>query len=224
MLDLSNYALKSFNDCLQKLAGLMSQMVEDAMAIEELIAEDLKRTDAPATHAHEENIAKKLDKQVNQREYEIIAVAQEAISKFAPMGDSLRFVIGCVKVSTLLELIGDRAKNSYKRLHKINTALDSEVRDAVAKMVQTNLSLLNAMRGLISEYNEDIVKSTVEEVRSVENLYKQIWPQKRFDDADYHNIIMLAKNQQRIADLVVDTKRILYFVHTGKNLDSKFSS
>lgn len=224
MLDLSNYALKSFTDCLQKLAGLMAQMVDDAMAIEVLIAEDLKTTDAPSTHVHEENVAKKLDKQVNRLEYEIIAVAQEAISKFSPMGDSLRFVIGCVKVSTLLELIGDRAKNSYKRLHKINTPLDAEIKEAIAKMVQTNVSLLNTMRKLLGEYSEDIVKSTVDEVRTVENLYKQIWPQKRFDDADYHNIIMIAKNQQRVADLVVDTKRILYFVHTGKSLDSKFDA
>lgn len=224
MLDLSNYALKSFNDCLQKLAGLMLQMVEDAMAIEELIAEDLKSTTAPDTHVHEENIAKKLDKQVNQLEYDIIAVAQEAISKYAPMGDSLRFVIGCVKVSTLLELIGDRAKNSYKRLHKIHVPLEGEVKEAIADMVRTNIKLLRAIRGLLSEYNEDIAKTTVDDVRSVENLYKQIWPQKRFDDADYHNIIMIAKNQQHIADMMVDAKRILYFVHTGKNLDSKFGA
>ena len=173
---------------------------------------------------HQENIAKKIDKEVNQLEYDIIAVAQEAISKYAPMGDSLRFVIGCVKVSTLLELVGDRAKNTYKRWHKIHVTVDADVKGAIENMVRTNIKLLTTMRDLLNEYDEELAKTSVEDVRTVENLYKQIWPQKRFDDADYHNIIMIAKNQQHIADMMVDAKRILYFVHTGKNLDSKFGS
>jgi phosphate uptake regulator len=165
--------------------------------------------------------AKALDKQINALEFENTAIIQDIFGKYSPRGHDLRFIIGSVKLSTLLESMADKTKNNIKRIGKAEALPSPSIAAHAQEMLEESTALLTLLQQLLHGFSIEISDAMVARRRRIEALYREIWLQQTQVDVSYHNLVMLAKNIERNADILSDIRKILYFIHTGEKLVKK---
>ena len=217
----SNHAYKDFEQSLQRIEGLLSQTIEKILQMNALNLQALEVfADKPAVQVILRE-AKALDKEINECEFQIVAAIQNILGKYNPRGKDLRFMIGSVKLSTLLESIADKIKNNIKRIFKTETTPASEMIARLQEMLRVNHEVMILVGKLLHEFDAEISDEINRKRRKIEALYREVWLQETKVDATYHNIVMLAKNIERNADMVSDLKKTIYFTETGEKLVKK---
>jgi phosphate transport system protein len=217
----SNHAFKDLDQSLQMLDEQFSASVQKILHLIALCEQGLGKLGDVEQLQGLLKQARATDKEINQIENENLAVIQNILGKYNPRGKDLRFIIGSIKLATLLESVADKLKNSLKRMLKMEAAPSSETQDALKKMFSETADLMRLLPRLMEEFDDVISGDMARRRREIEVLYRSVWLQKTSVDVNYHNLVMLAKNLERIADLSSDLKKILYFVHTGERLRKK---
>jgi len=111
---MAEHTVKSFDGEIGQLRGLIAEMGGLA---EVGIADAIR-----ALVTHDEELAKKVveaDHRIDALEAEVDRLAVRTIALRAPMADDLRDVIAALKISGVIERIGDYAKNIAKRVGSI---------------------------------------------------------------------------------------------------------
>ncbi len=217
----SNHAFKEFDQSLLTLETQFTATIDKILQMNDLCQRALKGiADKEQVEGYLKQ-ARALDKEINTIENENIAVIQNIIGKYTPRGRDLRFIIGSVKLATLLESTADKLKNSIKRMVKMETPPGREVTAALQKMLEESRALMQILPKLLDEFDEEISAEMITRRRQIEAHYREVWLQKATVDVNYHNTVMLAKNIERMADLSNDLRKIIYFIHTGERLRKK---
>ncbi len=215
-MNTSNHAFKDFDQSLHALEALLTDTLSKILQLNELCQRALDEMhDKPVVQTIMRE-ARSLDKQVNKLEFEITREIQNIFSKYNPRGKDMRFVIGSIKLSTILESIADKSKNCIKRIYKTETTLAVETVTRITRMLFDTKEITQRIHQLLQAYDEGVATEISTHRKSIEQAYREIWVAGTSVDADYHNTVMLAKNIERIADMAVDLKKILYFIHTGE--------
>lgn len=111
-----DHTVKAFDNDIGRLRGLISQM--GGMA-EEAIANAIK-----ALQRSDLELARKVrddDKAIDLIEAEVERLAVRTIALRAPMANDLREVVAALKIASVVERIGDYAKNIAKRVPMIES-------------------------------------------------------------------------------------------------------
>lgn len=217
----SNHAFKDFDQSLQAIERLLNETVEKILEMNALNVKALENFgDKPAVQGIVRE-AKALDKEINRFEFQIVEAIQNILGKYNPRGKDLRFIIGSVKLSTILESIADKIKNNIKRICKIETTPAPAMIEKLKHMLQENHEIMQAVGKLLEAFDSEVSDEINRKRRKIEALYREVWLQETSVDASYHNIVMLAKNIERNADMVSDLKKIIYFMETGEKLVKK---
>lgn len=217
----SNHAFKDFDQSLQEMERLLHETIQKIIEMNSL------NVDALAQFSNKEAVmqilraARALDKEINQHEFAIVAAIQNILGKYNPRGRDLRFIIGSVKLSTLLESVADKIKNNIKRIHKTEKLPAAEVIAKLQEMLNISAEVMKIISALLNKFEMDASDEVNRRRRKIEALYREVWVQETSVDATYHNIVMLAKNIERNADIVSDVKKIIYFMETGEKLVKK---
>ncbi len=127
----TGHTVKAFDDDLSELRAIVSEMGGRAEAAIELAMSALTKRDVAT--------AQKVidaDRRIDELEAEVDRLVVRLIALRAPMADDLREVLAALKISGLIERMGDYAKNIAKRV-----AIISDNREIEA------VSLLPAMAG-----------------------------------------------------------------------------
>ncbi|MEM1019828.1 MAG: PhoU domain-containing protein, partial [Pseudomonadota bacterium] len=121
---LPKHNLKAYDAELTELRALISQMGGMAQSLlEDAVAALLSRDSARAQSLIGD------DEAIDALEIEVERLAVQTIALRAPMADDLREIICALKISSILERIGDYAKNIAKR----TTALsDDDISDHIS--------------------------------------------------------------------------------------------
>lgn len=220
-MNTSNHAFKDFDANLQGLEDLLLTTLQKIQQLGESCQNALNTMQDKDAVQQILREARQLDKEVNKLEYEITGVIQSIFSKYNPRGQDLRFVIGSIKISTILESIADKSKNCIKRIFKTETPLSAQTVAHITQMLRDTDEITQRIHRLIREYADETAAEIAPFRKSIEQSYREIWVGGTQVDADYHNTVMLAKNIERIADMAVDLKKILYFIHTGEKHKKK---
>lgn len=211
-----NHAFKDFDQSLRGLEDRLNVALERIQQLLNLGQQALGvMQDKVAVQALLKE-GRKLDKEVNQLEFEITAMIQGIFSKYNPRGQDLRFVIGSIKVATHLESIADKAKNCLKRIFKTEGVFTDQTITRLQQMLGISGQIALHIQTLQESYDEEAAAAITRLRKEIEQGYRAIWADGKQVDANYHNSVMLAKNIERIADVAVDLKKILYFIHTGE--------
>jgi phosphate transport system protein len=220
MSDTPDHVVKSYDQELKRLRGMMTQMggiVESQVA---LAAEAIMHRDAAAaTRAVEE------DPKVDALEREIETFVIRLLALRQPVADDLRGIVAALKITGDLERIGDYAANVAKRsivLAQFSLPYSLAGLAHLAHLVQQQL------KSIIDALGDNDADKAMEVWRSdlvVDDIYNAIFRELiTYMMEDPRNItpcthlLFIAKNLERIGDHATNIAENLYYAVRGETL------
>jgi phosphate transport system protein len=219
----SGHTLKAFDEELEELRVLISEMgglAEMAIrdSIRALTTRDLDLAAAVVDH----------DMRIDELESEVERRAVSIMALRAPLANDLRDVVAALKISGVVERIGDYAKNIAKRVPNIENSrieplsLLPEMARVCGEMVSDALDAFAA---------RDSAKAAMVIARDqvVDNFYNSIFRALlTFMMENPHNItpaahlLFIAKHLERIGDHATNVAEMVYFAATGEHIPERY--
>lgn len=214
----SEHTVKSFDDELRRLDNMIAEMgglaeAQLQAALEVLVRRDIDRAADIIAGDHRLDI---LEVQVDQHTIAMLARRQ-------PMAKDLREIVGALKTSSILERIGDYAKNVAKR-----TAAIAETPPVPS--AQTVVRLGGLAQQMVKDVLDAYLTRDVEQAKAVrlrdrelDALYTSIFRELlTYMMEDPRNIsacthlLFVAKHLERIGDHATNIAEIVQFLVTGE--------
>jgi phosphate transport system protein len=212
------HTVKSFENEISQLRGLIAEMgglAEVAIrdAIDALVQRDEDKARITVTN----------DARIDALEAEVDRLVVRIIALRAPMADDLREVIAALKISGVIERIGDYAKNIAKRVTSIERKGQIEpltLIPAMAEIVQ------GMVRDVLNAYGARDAQLAVEVIRrddKVDNFYDSIFRnlvshmmENPATISDAAQLLFVARNLERVGDHSTNVAEMVYFAATGE--------
>jgi phosphate transport system protein len=211
------HTVKSFDNEISQLRGLIAEMGGLAeVAIRDAIDALVHRDEDKA------RVVVANDPRIDALEAEVDRLAVRIIALRAPMADDLREVIAALKISGVVERIGDYAKNIAKRVTSFERAGKIEpltLIPAMAEIVQ------GMVRDVLNAYGARDAQLSVEVIHrdeKVDNFYNSIFRnlvthmmENPATISDAAQLLFVARNLERIGDHATNVAEMVYFAATG---------
>ena len=216
----TGHTVKAFDADLGQIRGLVSEMGGRAEAAITDCIEALTRLDLEGAARIVQE-----DRKIDELEAEIERQVIRLIALRAPMADDLREVVAALKISGVIERIGDYAKNIAKRvplLAEMRSAEPLAILPAMARAVS------DMVRGALDAYaTRDAAAAVIvcESDRQVDNLYNTLFRtlltymmENPHSITPSAHLLFIAKNLERIGDHATNVAEMVYFAATGEQL------
>jgi phosphate transport system protein len=220
---MAGHTVKAFDDELGQLRALVSEMGGLAeAAISEAIQSLIRRDLGGAARVVDQ------DRRIDEIETEIENQVVRMIALRAPMADDLREILAAMKISGVVERIGDYAKNIAKRVPLLHDARGIEP-----------LSILPAMARLVLEMVHDVLDAFVardakaaiavrESDRAVDDFYNSLFRtlltymlENPHTITSATHLLFIAKNLERIGDHATNIAEMVFFASTGRHMGER---
>ncbi|WP_375427054.1 phosphate signaling complex protein PhoU [uncultured Sphingomonas sp.] len=230
---MTEHTVKAFDADIGELRGLISQMgglAEDAIARAMLALQRGDLTLAAQVKAD--------DKAIDLIEAEVERLAVRIIALRAPLANDLREVVAALKIASVVERIGDYAKNIAKRVPMIEDggAGGNGGSDRIEP-----ISVLPAMGRMASEMVRDVLDAFAK--RDPEAAVRVCQSDTALDDfydsifrtlvtfmvenprtiSQVAHLLFVAKNLERIGDHAGNVAEMVYFAATGTQIADRLS-
>lgn len=212
------HTVKSFENEISQLRGLIAEMGG--------LAEVAIRDAIEALVRHDEDLAAVVvanDPRIDALEAEVDRLAVKIIALRAPMADDLRDVIAALKISGVVERIGDYAKNIAKRVERFEGKGRIEPLTLIPAMAEIAQSMV---RDVLNAYGARDAQLAVEIIRrdeKVDNFYNSIFRnlvshmmENPATISDAAQLLFVARNLERIGDHSTNVAEMVYFAATGE--------
>ena len=216
----SGHTVKAFDQDLDELRMLVAEMGGLAeAAIEGSIAALMRRDLDSAAYIVE------ADARIDALEAELERRVLRLFALRAPLADDLREVLAALKISGVVERIGDYAKNIAKRVPLLHDAREIKP-----------IAILPAMAAAVSEMVHDVLdafaarnaEAALEVCRrdsKVDDLYNSLFRalltymmENPGNIGASTHLLFIAKNLERIGDHATNAAEMVYFAATGEQL------
>jgi len=212
------HTVKAFENEISQLRGLIAEMGG--------LAEVAIRDAIDALVRHDEDLARQvvaLDPKIDALEAEVDRLAVRTIALRAPMADDLRDVVAALKISGVVERIGDYAKNIAKRV----TRFEKPGKIGPLTLIPTMAEIAQGMvRDVLDAYGARDAQLAVEVIRrdeKVDNFYDSIFRnlvshmmENPSTISDAAQLLFVARNLERIGDHSTNVAEMVYFAATGE--------
>ena len=220
MQQASGHTLKAFDEDIERLRALIGQMGGLAEhAIEEAMRCLIQRDVEAAAHVVEE------DKKLDALEIETERRAVQLIALRAQMAGDLRDVIAALKISGVVERIGDYAKNIAKRVPLLENAGKIEPLSLLPEMARISTEMVHNVLDAFVERDAEAAVAVCERDTAVDDFYDSIFrtllthmmenPQNIGQSA---HLLFVAKNLERVGDHATNIAEMVYYAATGEHL------
>ncbi|MEZ5743959.1 MAG: phosphate signaling complex protein PhoU [Sphingomonadaceae bacterium] len=212
------HTVKAFENEISQLRGLIAEMGG--------LAEVAIREAIEALVRHDEDIARRVvenDARLDALEAEVDRLAVRTIALRAPMADDLRDVIAALKISGVIERIGDYAKNIAKRVGRFERPSKIEPLTLIPAMAEIAQGMV---RDVLNAYGSRDAQLAVEVIRrddKVDNFYNSIFRnlvshmmENPGTISDAAQLLFVARNLERIGDHATNVAEMVYFAATGE--------
>lgn len=214
----SEHTVKSFDDELRRLDNLIAEIgglaeVQLVSAVEALARRDPER--AAAIALADERIDR-LEEDIDQQAITMLALRQ-------PMARDLREIVGALKTASILERVGDYAKNVAKR-----TVAIAESNSPISPQTVMRLGHLAAemIRDVLDAYlSRDVERAAAirGRDRELDALYTSLFRELltyMMEDArsitTCTHLLFIAKNLERVGDYATNIAEIVQFMVLGE--------
>lgn len=203
--------LKQLDNYIAEMGGLAESQLADA--IDALVRRD--------TTLAEQVIA--ADKRIDTLEAELDGMVIAMLVRRQPVADDLRMTITALRTASLIERIGDYAKNIAKR----SVVLSQEPPVGPAKSITRMASLVQGMiKNVLDAYitrdadkAEDVRKRDADADLLHTSLFREILTYMMEDPrmiTSCTHLLFVAKNLERIGDHATNIAENVYFLVTGQ--------
>ncbi len=217
MAESQGHTVKAFDEDLAQLRALVAEMgglAEKAIAdaIQSLTSRDLELAAQVV----------KDDRRIDEVEDEIERQVVRLIALRAPMADDLREVIAALKISSMVERIGDYAKNIAKRVPLLAEARNINAVSILPAMAAAAGGMVKDVLDAYANRDAGAAVRVCENDRIVDDFYNSLFRALlTYMMENPHNItasahlLFVAKNLERIGDHATNVAETVYQAATG---------
>lgn len=212
---------EAYDNELRRLRSIVTQMgglaeEELAQAVEALVNRDPE-------HARK---VVEMDKKIDLLEVEADELVIEMIARRSPVADDLRDIISALKITTMLERIGDFAKNIAKRVTVISQSEPIAISASIPRMAQEAQEMIKNVLDAFVERDADKAIAVWQSDDKVDALYNSMFRElltymmesPGTITAGTH-FLFIAKNIERVGDQATNIAEVVYYAAKGEPLD-----
>jgi phosphate transport system protein len=214
------HTLKAFDEDLDRLRALIAQMgglAEHAIgeAMRCLVQRDL---DGAMAVVQDDQKLDKLEIEAEKRVVQLIALR-------APMAGDLREAVAALKISGVVERIGDYAKNIARRVPLLEDSSQLEPLSLLPEMARIATQMVHDVLDAFVRRDAEAAVRVVERDQAVDDFYDSIFrtlltfmmekPQTIGQSA---HLLFVAKNLERVGDHATNIAEMVYYAATGEHV------
>jgi len=213
-----DHTVKAFDSEIGQLRGLVAEMGG--------LAEVAIRDSIDALVRDDEDLAEQVvaaDARLDALEAEVDRLAVRTIALRAPMADDLRDVIAALKISGVIERIGDYAKNIAKRVNVLEDRRKVEPLTLIPAMAEIAEGMV---RDVLNAYGSRDALLAVEVIKRDEKLdqfyntlFRSLLTHMMENPATISSaaqLLFVARNLERIGDHATNVAEMVYYAATGE--------
>lgn len=218
-----DHTVKAFDDDLNRLRGLVSEMGARAVMSITTAMTALDQRDGATAQA-----IISADSVIDDLEADIEKLVVQTIALRAPMADDLRTMVAALKIAAVLERVGDYGKNIAKRVPML--ANDRSI-EAIPLLLSITELACDMLREALESYAAQDAARALEVCRRdkmVDDFYNAIFralitymmenPRAISESA---HLLFVAKNIERVGDHATNVAEMVYYVATGQHMDQR---
>jgi len=218
---MNDHIVTSYDDELKELRSIVSRM--GGLAADQL--------QGAMKALQEDNIELALqvragDKELDQLDRTAEEAAIGVFARRAPVANDLREVVCALKITGMIERIGDYAKNIAKRTEAMHGNSSVPVPHTLDAMASTAYKMIQDVMDAHAHRNAESAMEIWERDEALDNLHNAAHQQILTQMADapnyvgpYTHFLMIAKNLERIGDQTTNIAEQIYFTTTGLRLE-----
>jgi phosphate transport system protein len=216
----TKHTVTAFDDDMDEIRGLIAEMGARA---ETAVVAAMK-----ALHERNSDLAVKTraeDKIIDHLETEVERLVVRTIALRAPMADDLRELIAALKMSAVIERIGDYAKNIAKRVPQMEGKMPPNGADQLSRMGDIVVEMIRNAMDAYAKRDIDLARAVSVRDDDVDQLNKDLFvdlvayvAKNPKNATDVAHLLFTAKNLERIGDHTTTVAQMIYFTETGENL------
>ena len=220
------HTVRAFDEEIEQLRTLIGQMggIAEAQVIESV--QVLVRRDADAAA---QVIAR--DVQLDQMEAEAERQAVTMIALRSPMADDLREIIAAMKISNIIERIGDYAKNIAKRVPTLSQTAPVAPMVIIPEMTKLAASMVRDALDAYVDRDSALALDVMNRDQRVDEYYNSLFrslltymmENPHHISASAH-LLFIAKNLERIGDHATNIAEMVHFSATGDRVPDRVKS
>ena len=217
---IQSHTVKSFDDDIHQLRSLITQMggLCEAQIIDSIDA--LMRRDADAASA-----VVAVDARIDALEAEAESLAISIIARRAPMANDLREIVAALKISSVLERVGDYAKNIAKRTSVLAQAAPIQPMVIIPEMGRVVAGMIKDVLDAFVDRDAAKALEVCQRDAGVDDYYSSLFRSLlTFMMENPHHItpsahlLFIAKNLERIGDHATNVGEMVYYSATGTRM------
>ena len=216
----TGHTIKAFDDDLDRLRALIGEMGGLAeQAIGEAMRCLVERDTEGAARIVED------DKKIDAIEAETERRAVQLIALRAPMAGDLRDVVAALKISGVVERIGDYAKNIAKRVPLLESGGKIEPLSLMPEMARIATGMVRDVLKAFVERDADAALRVIERDRAVDDFYDSLFRallthmmENPHNIGQAAHLLFVAKNLERVGDHATNIAEMVYYAATGEQM------
>ena len=223
MAIVNDHTVKAFDEDLNRLRGLISEMGGRA---EQALLQAMTALGSGDRALAAEVIAG--DKAIDALEAEVEQLAVQTIALRAPMADDLREMIAALKIVSVVERIGDYAKNIAKRVALMDETRSIEAIPVLMSMSSLVAELIHDALDSFAARDADLAVRVTVRDKNVDDFYNGIFrmlvtfmmenPKHITESA---HLLFVAKNLERMGDHATNIAEMVHYVVTGERMEER---
>lgn len=212
------HTVKAFDNEISQLRGLIAEMGG--------LAEVAIRDGVAALVRNDEELAAQVvanDAKLDALEAEVDRLAVRTIALRAPMADDLRDVIAALKISGVVERIGDYAKNIAKRVRRVEGHGKIEPLTLIPAMAEIAQGMVRDVLNAYGARDAQLAVEVIKRDEQVDNFYNSIFRnlvshmmENPATISDAAQLLFVARNLERVGDHATNVAEMVYFAATGE--------
>ena len=217
------HTLKAFDEDLDRLRALISEMGGLA---EHAISEAMRCLIQRDVDGAQRVVAD--DKKLDILEIETERRAVQLIALRAPMARDLRDVVAALKISGVVERIGDYAKNIAKRVPLLENVGKIEPLSLLPEMARIAAEMVHEVLDAFVERDAAAAVRVCERDDAVDDFYDSIFRtllthmmENPHNIGQSAHLLFVAKNLERIGDHATNIAEMVYYAATGDHMTDR---
>ena len=165
------------------------------------------------------------DKKLDALEIETERRAVQLIALRAPMAGDLRDVVAALKISGVVERIGDYAKNIAKRVPMLESAARSSPCRCFRKWRGSRPAMVHDVLDAFVERDAEAAVRVCERDQAVDDFYDSIFRallthmmENPHNIGQSAHLLFVAKNLERVGDHATNIAEMVYYAATGEHM------
>jgi len=219
----TEHTVKAFDTDLTALRGLIAELGGRAEKAVEIAMRALATGDVALAQSVID-----ADRRIDTLEQQVDRQVIQTIALRAPMADDLRELVAALKISGVVERIGDYAKNIAKRVPAIAEGPSIEPASLLPAMADASRQLVDDAFTAFARRDPDLAASVCVQDKAVDDFYNSIFRALITDMIEHPDhigagahLLFVAKNLERIGDHATNIAEMVYFAVTGQAMHDR---